>query len=406
MTLHFPSDFFWGVSTASAQIETASDHNWRGVKAIDGSVFERTTDHERQREKDADLVSKFGSVYRCGVDWARLQTEPFHAFDENVVKEYQDFFQKLNDNGTKIMFVLHHFAHPNWFEKRGAFEYEENIAMFIDFCQKAIHYFGKYVNSWNTFNEPNVYVVNGYLTGDFPPFKKAKLLTANRVLTHLGQAHDAVFQRLKLDDDTKQVGISLNTCLFEGFDPLGWALAKTVDYLFNKRTPDFFKNSDFIGMSYYAYMPFNPLPISEIKNPGKLAAMGITTDKMWGYKPEGLLKNMLYLWKKYKKPIVITENGICTTDDEKRIGAIQDYLQQIHIAINQHSVRVNGFIHWSAWDNFEWNLGNTYCFGLMRTNFDTMERIDTKSADFYRQITAQNAVPLGNFESTQTLITH
>ncbi|MDZ7648229.1 MAG: family 1 glycosylhydrolase [Cytophagales bacterium] len=27
-------------------------------------------------------------------------------------------------------------------------------------------------------------------------------------------------------------------------------------------------------------------------------------------------------------------------------------------------IDIRGYYHWSAWDNFEWNLGPTYRFGL------------------------------------------
>ena len=47
--LSFPKDFIWGTSTAAAQIETASDHIWNGVKAIDGSILNDTIEHEKQQ---------------------------------------------------------------------------------------------------------------------------------------------------------------------------------------------------------------------------------------------------------------------------------------------------------------------------------------------------------------------
>ena len=118
MLLKFPDDFFWGTSTAAAQIETASDHNWKGIKSRDGYVFGQTSDHEIRRAEDVEHISRFGSYYRCGVDWARLQTEPFGEFHEDVVKEYQVFFKNLNQKSMKIMFVLHHFTNPIWFEKK------------------------------------------------------------------------------------------------------------------------------------------------------------------------------------------------------------------------------------------------------------------------------------------------
>ena len=57
--LNFPKDFIWGTSTAAAQIETASDHIWNGVEAIDGSLLKETIGHERQRSEDADLIKNF-----------------------------------------------------------------------------------------------------------------------------------------------------------------------------------------------------------------------------------------------------------------------------------------------------------------------------------------------------------
>jgi beta-glucosidase/6-phospho-beta-glucosidase/beta-galactosidase len=60
MFLSFPEHFFWGTSTAAAQVETAGDHPWRGLKAKDGYRFERTTDHELRREADAEFILRFG----------------------------------------------------------------------------------------------------------------------------------------------------------------------------------------------------------------------------------------------------------------------------------------------------------------------------------------------------------
>ncbi|HNG91040.1 MAG TPA: family 1 glycosylhydrolase, partial [Saprospiraceae bacterium] len=126
-TLAFPSHFFWGTSTAAAQVETATDHPWRGLLALDGYRFERTTDHERRRAEDAEYIARLGSVYRCGVDWCRLQPAPLAPFQAAVVAEYRTFFDLLRARGVSLMFVLHHFAHPNWFEEKGGWTQAANI---------------------------------------------------------------------------------------------------------------------------------------------------------------------------------------------------------------------------------------------------------------------------------------
>lgn len=397
MKLSFPKDFFWGTSTAAAQIETASNHSWKGVKALDGYTFERTTDHEKQRLSDADIIAELGSVYRCGVDWARLQPSPLADFDPSVTAEYITFFERLTQKNVKIMFVLHHFAHPIWLEEKGGFQRAENLIYFLNYVEQVVFHFNKYVSFWNTFNEPNVFVLNGYITGNFPPFIK-NYFTANKVLKNLQKAHESAYQMLKNNDATKPIGISFNTCWFEGLDPLGWLAANFIDWWFHRRAAKHFEMVDFFGMSYYAYIPFHPLPIIGAENPQRLTRLGIPKDKMWGYRPEGLLNNMLYFWEKYKKPIIITENGVCTEPengrDAVRINALKDYLKLLHEAIFAHKIPVLGYIYWSPWDNFEWNLGATFCFGLLKTNFQTGERTNTPSADFYRKIVKDNAIEI------------
>lgn len=392
MLLQFPNNFFWGTSTAAAQIETASEHNWKGVRSRDGHIFDRTSDHEKRRDEDVEYIARFGSVYRCGVDWARLQTEPFGKFHHDVVEEYQQFFKKLKDKGVKIMFVLHHFTNPLWFEKKGGWLYEENVALYVDFVKKCINNFGNYASFWNTFNEPNVYALNAYMLGDFPPFKKS-YRKSNEVLLNMSIAHNTAYTMLKVYDKTIPIGISLNTCCFEAQNLLGIFPSVFTDWWFQRRSASLFETCDFWGLSYYAHILFDPRPISEVHRPGKLDKLGLKHDNMWAYKPEGFLPIIRRFHKKYGKPIIITENGICTEDNDLRIQAIKDYLQVVHTAIRE-GIEVTGYIHWSTFDNFEWNLGPTYRFGLMRTDLVTKDRIDTRAARFYEKITQSNGVDI------------
>jgi len=390
MYLKFPDGFFWGTSTAAAQVETAGEHPWRGLRAKDGYVFERTTDHEKRRTEDAGFITRLGSIYRCGVDWSRLQTEPFAKFDKHAVDEYCAFFDKLKKGGAGLMFVLHHFAHPNWFERNGGWTNEENIPAYLDFVRQCLKHFGEYAHYWNTFNEPNVYAMNAFMLGNFPPFKKGKYLTANRVLDNMGKAHDIARTMIR-EKSEAPVGISLNTACFEGANILGRPVAAFVRWWFMTRAARPFKKCDFWGLSYYAYMLFDPFPIDAMDRVADLEKRGIPHDKMWGYRPEGFGEIMRAFAKKYSKPVIVTENGICTDDPKKRIQALKDYLKVCHEAIGA-GVNLLGYIHWSTWDNFEWHLGPTYRFGLVRVNFDTMERTMTDAGLFYEKIAKENGL--------------
>ncbi|MBK8967885.1 MAG: family 1 glycosylhydrolase [Lewinellaceae bacterium] len=391
MFLSFPTNFFWGTSTAAAQVETAGEHPWKGLVAKDGHIFERTTDHEIHREQDAGFIARFGSVYRCGVDWSRLQTKPMAKFDPAVTDEYCTFFETLQTRGISLMFVMHHFCHPNWFEGMGGWAKEENIRFFVNYAQQCIKHFGKYVSWWNTFNEPNVYAYNAYFSGAFPPFQKRRYFKANRVLDNMGRAHEIVRMLIREKNKNTPVGISLNTAFFKASNIFGLLPALFARWWFLDRAARPFAKCDFWGLSYYAFLLFDPFPVDMIHRPEVVRRLGLPHDKMWLYKPEGLGWVLHRFWKKYKKPIVITENGICTDDGQQRIQALRDYLKVCHEAISA-GVDLRGYIHWSTWDNFEWHLGPTFRFGLVRVNLKTMERSMTPAGEFYEKITKQHGV--------------
>jgi len=77
MKLTFPDNFIFGTSTAAAQIETAFEHDWQGVKARNGVLFERTTDHEKRFKEDAAIIASVAPNYRMGLMWSKLQRAPF-----------------------------------------------------------------------------------------------------------------------------------------------------------------------------------------------------------------------------------------------------------------------------------------------------------------------------------------
>ena len=106
---------------------------------------------------------------------------------------------------------------------------------------------------------------------------------------------------------------------------------------------------------------------------------------MWEYYPAGLSESIRRYWRKYKLPIIITENGICTNDDEKRVHAIQDYMKEIKGCMDE-GIKIHGYYHWSAWDNFEWHLGPSYKFGLYECDLQTMQRTKKISADVFSKL--------------------
>lgn len=84
----------------------------------------------------------------------------------------------------------------------------------------------------------------------------------------------------------------------------------------------------------------------------------------WYMEPKGLLPLMLQVHKRYKLPIVITENGLADTEDKQRKWWIEETMEALQAAREQ-GVGLTGYLHWSLLDNFEWKYGWWPNFGLV-----------------------------------------
>jgi beta-glucosidase len=384
MVITFPDDFIFGTSTAATQIESSFDHDWQGTLARDGFVFDRTTDHELRWKEDATIIASVAPGYRMSLMWSKLQRAPFAKLDPHTVQEYHFFLEDLKTKNISIMMVLHHFTNPKWFARAGGWENEKNILVWKDFVQQFVDEFGKYVSFWNTFNEPNVYVSNGWLMRQFPPFKFNPLL-AIKVVKNLSEAHNIAYDCIKSRFPNHQIGISHNAAIFSQENILGWLPAQLSDWWFMDFIPSYFTKVDFFGMSYYGRISHDPMPITYMDTPHKINKLQKKHDEMWEYHPVGLGMCLDRYWKKYRKPIFITENGVCDQTDFLRMQAIQDYAHIVSQAIKD-GIEVKGYYWWSTWDNFEWHLGPTKRFGLYECDLETKERRMRPSAELYRQL--------------------
>jgi beta-glucosidase len=394
MKLSFPDNFIFGTSTSAAQIETAFEHDWHGFEARNGFVFDRTTDHEKRFKEDAEIIASLAPNYRMGLMWSKLQRAPLGNFDQPTAQQYHHFIQDLKLKGVDIMMVLHHFTNPLWFSKIGGWEKVENIKLWIDFAKKVVDEFGQYVSFWNTFNEPNVYASYGWLTGFFPPFKISPLM-AGKVVNNMSRAHNVIYEYIKLKYPNQPVGISHNATIFSAENLLGWFPARLSDWWFMEYVPSKFLNVDFFGMSYYGRIPHDPFPLTYLETPEKIKKLGLAHDDIWEYHPEGLRTCINRYWNKYKKPIIITENGVCDESDFLRMQAIQDYAHILHGAI-QDGINIQGYYFWSTWDNFEWHLGPVMRFGLYECDLKTMNRMRRPSGDLYASLAYSRKIDVGD----------
>jgi beta-glucosidase/6-phospho-beta-glucosidase/beta-galactosidase len=110
----------------------------------------------------------------------------------------------------------------------------------------------------------------------------------------------------------------------------------------------------------------------------------------WEIYPEGLYR-MIMEFATYGLPILITENGICTNDDNDRIDFIKIHLREVARAAKE-GAQVSGYLHWSLLDNFEWNHGFEPKFGLIEVDYTTQRRTAKPSSRIYADIIKKNSI--------------
>jgi beta-glucosidase len=88
-------------------------------------------------------------------------------------------------------------------------------------------------------------------------------------------------------------------------------------------------------------------------------------------------------------PVVVTENGLATTDDRERIAFTTDALRGLHAAIGD-GIDVRGYVHWSLLDNFEWFGGYAATFGLIAVDRTTFVRTPKPSLAWLGEVARRN----------------
>lgn len=431
-SLHFPSNFVWGVATSAQQVEGCHLNNSWTQWELDGNVKEpcgTTCDHWNRYKEDIKLIKALGAnTYRFSIEWSKIEQKP-GIFDEKALDHYEAVCDELVANGIKPAVTLHHYTDPIWFMDKGGFEAIKNSTYFVDFCAHVFARLHKKVAFWFTFNSPCGYAANGYYRGATPPGKKSMQLSAE-VFKNVLETHVQVYQRLKAMPGGEQSRIGIlkniyqlepycswnpldckacsfgsqlqNTCFYDFFTTgtykvyIPWMVNVTYT---NKRAP---KSLDFIGLNYYGHTYMKNFSICTPKDEEK------TQNANYTLYPEGMYQAIAEISEKIAEPlhipIYITENGIATNDEAKRDRFYRRYLYAISKAI-EDGYDVRGYITWTLMDNYEWGTYKKK-YGLYKVDFATQERQLKSGATFLMSVmTAQPTAESQLAASTKSLVT-
>ncbi len=132
---------------------------------------------------------------------------------------------------------------------------------------------------------------------------------------------------------------------------------------------------------------------------------------MWEVHSQGIYHILERLKREYGNPTCyITENGYPIPersgplyDDDPRISYLRNHLLELGRAICD-GVDCRGYFLWTLMDNFEWDLGFDMRFGILRVDFETLERTWRKSAEWYRDLIASGEVPEDDRSESDRLV--
>lgn len=406
----FPEQFFWGASTSSYQVEGGNSNqwsewelanakelaqlahtrlgdmtNWKDIReeaeTPENYVSGAGVEHYRRYEEDFDIAKKLHlNSFRFGVEWSRLEPEE-GMWDAKEFQHYKDYISSLRTRGLEPFMNIWHWTMPTWFAQKGGFEKRENIKYFEAFVEKVSQELLGDVTYVITLNEPNVYATFGYLTGEWTPEKRS-VPTFLKVYLNLARAHRSAYAIIKRHKPHARVGVASQLANMQAkrphnfFDELS---TKWMRYFWNWWFLNRIKHQqDFVGFNYY----FTDYYTGMLKRSNPHVPIN---DMGWYMEPEGLYPLLLRVWSHYKKPIVITENGVADSSDQYRRWWIEETIVAMERAISE-GVKVQGYFHWSLLDNFEWKYGWWPKFGLVEVDRKNgMKRTIRPSAKWFAE---------------------
>jgi beta-glucosidase len=374
-TTTFPAGFLWGVAIGANQSEgnnVASDW-WARENQPDSPVAERAGDaidsYHRWAE-DLDLAAAAGFTdYRFGVEWSRI--EPADGFISRAsVEHYRRIVLGARERGLRPLLTLHHFTNPLWFALTGGWLRPDAAERFLRYVDALRPVLEAGVERVETINEPNIVAVFPKLGGS-SDLSRGLPLPDEATTRALIRVHHATRDRIKRDHPDILVGWGVSVQDYRpepGAEAAAIAYAQPRDGVFLEAA----RGDDWVGVQTYTggRIDIDGEPVPEVA--------AERTQTGWTYLPDalgGAVRRVARIVGDV--PIIVTENGIATADDERRIEFTTSALLSLRAAMDD-GVDVRGYLHWSLLDNWEWgHWGPT--FGLVAVDRTTFERIPKPS---------------------------
>ena len=446
----FRKDFIWGAGTSAYQVEGRGENDGKGDsvwdvmahesgRIKDGVTGDVACDHYHRFKEDVALMKELGlKSYRFSIAWTRIIPEGVGQVNQKGIDFYNALIDELIAAGIKPCITLFHWDYPEALEKLGGWQNPDSHEWFRAYTEVVVKAFGDRVKMYVTLNEPQCFL-GAYTDGYSAPGKSLPMRYVIGMMHNAFIAHGLAVKEIRkyvkdafvgfaptcgvnipLTDSPEDVEASRRQ--YYDIDPSSWVwnlvlwsdplllgsypehseafknmIRPHLPKTYEKDLETIFQPLDFCGQNIYNGSYW------KAGEDGKAVwvnrHLGASRTAIgWPVTPEALYWGPKFLYERYKKPVIICENGISCCDtisidgkvhDPERIDFAHRYLRELKRAADD-GVDIAGYYHWSIMDNVEWLFGYTERFGLIYVDFPTQKRIRKDSYEWYKGVIAEN----------------
>jgi beta-glucosidase len=433
----------WGCATAAYQIEGGANEGGRGPsvwdvfshtpgKTFNGDTGDAADDSYHLYKDDVQLLKNLGArTYRMSISWPRIFPNGSGQPNPTGLDYYKRVVDELLANNITPYITLFHWDLPAALP--GGWQSRATALAFGDYAAYVTRQLSDRVHHFMTTNELVCFTDLSYRMGHFAPGLSLPPAEANQVRHHGVLAHGLGVQAIRANSSTAHVGLAENANVYvpviENQEHIEAARRATRDgnapfltTLLDGKYPESYlereganapkiepgdmraigSKLDFVGLNVYTptYVRADSSPRGyAIEQPQasypRMASSWLTIGPECIY---WAVRNVCDIWN--PPAIYITENGCSAADVVTAAGRIEDtdrvmYLRN-HLTHLQRAAAegypVKGYFLWSLLDNFEWADGYSKRFGIHYVDFKTEKRTPKLSAEWYREVIANNAV--------------
>lgn len=436
----FNKGFLVGAATAAHQVEGNNIHSdyWAQEHMEFTSFVEPSgdaCDHYNRYEEDIKMLAAAGlNSYRFSIEWARIEPEE-GAFDESQIEHYRRVLECCKSNGVEPVVTFLHFTSPKWLIAKGGWEAESTVGYFARYCKYVTEHLGEYMNYVCTINEANMGLQIAEISARYMAQAKAAAERASvagadeagknvegsvqvglnmqgmmeRMKKQAGEnmavfgtpqpqifvsgrtpegdilvmrAHQAAKAAIKSVKPELKVGVTLSLHDIQVVEGGETQAKKVWDEEFAHYIP-YIKDDDFFGLQNYTRSVYGAEGILPV------VAGAETTQMDYEFYPEALEHVIRRVAREMPgMPILVTENGVATSDDTRRVEFIERATDGVANCIAD-GIDVRGYMYWSLMDNFEWQKGFSMTFGLIAVDRTTQTRTAKPSLGTLGEIKAK-----------------